>query len=64
MSFFWRQVVAKSPVKATAAPAYENGWNAINQMIREDYSWSGAEPNSSYVRRGGPLLRFLRRQRR
>ncbi|MEO7142349.1 MAG: tetratricopeptide repeat protein, partial [Bryobacteraceae bacterium] len=29
------------------------GWNAINQLIREDYSWSGREPNVFYVRRGG-----------
>src|SRR5258708_4418070 len=31
-SFFWRQVVAKTP-SAQSAPAadYENGWNAINQ---------------------------------
>jgi tetratricopeptide (TPR) repeat protein len=52
-SFFWRQVVAKSPVKQTAAPAYENGWNALNQLIREDYSWSGHQPNVFYVRRDG-----------
>ena len=37
-SFFWRQVVAKSPVTHSPAPDYENGWNAINQLIREDYS--------------------------
>ncbi len=39
-SFFWRQVVAKTKI-----PDYENGWNAINQLIREDYSWCGREPN-------------------
>jgi len=49
-SFFWRQVVAKSPVTAAPAPQYENGWNAINQLIREDYSWSGHEPNVLYRR--------------
>ena len=53
MSFFWRQVVARSPATQTAAPAYENGWNAINQFIREDYSWNGREPNVLYARRGG-----------
>jgi Flp pilus assembly protein TadD len=52
MSFFWRQVVAKSPAKLQPASAYENGWNAINQLIREDYSWNGGEPNVFYVRRG------------
>ncbi|HVW84734.1 MAG TPA: FG-GAP-like repeat-containing protein [Bryobacteraceae bacterium] len=52
-SFFWRQVVAKSPLDKTPAPDYENGWNAINQLIREDDSWSGHEPNVFYVRRQG-----------
>ncbi len=52
-SFFWRQVVAKTPAKQTAAPDYENGWSAINQLIREDYSWCGHEPNVFYVRRDG-----------
>lgn len=51
-SFFWRQVVAKSPVKAEASSAYENGWNAINQFMREEYSWNGHEPNVLHVRRG------------
>ena len=53
MSFFWRQVVAQSPAAQSAAPAYENGWNAINQFIREDYSWNGHEPNVLYARREG-----------
>jgi tetratricopeptide (TPR) repeat protein len=52
-SFFWRQVVAKSPVTAVPAVDYENGWNAINQLIREDYSWCGHEPNVFY-KRGQP----------
>ncbi len=52
MSFFWRQVVAKSPVTAVPSLAYQNGWNAINQFIREEYSWSGREPNVLHVRRG------------
>jgi len=52
-SFFWRQVVAKTPPVQAPAPEYENGWSAINQLIREDYSWSGHEPNVFYVRRDG-----------
>ncbi len=52
-SFFWRQVVAKTPATQAAAPEYENGWSAINQLIREDYSWSGHQPNVFYVRRDG-----------
>lgn len=53
MSFFWRQVVAKSPANDDPRPAYENGWNAINQLIREDYSWNGDEPNVFYKREDG-----------
>ena len=52
-SFFWRQVVAKSPEKQRAAVDYENGWNALNQLIREDYSWNGHEPNVFYVKQNG-----------
>jgi len=51
-SFFWRQVVAKTPEKPRAAADYENGWNALNQMIREEYSWNGREPNVFYVKQG------------
>jgi hypothetical protein len=57
-SFFWRQVVAKSPVAAGPAPDYENGWNAINQLIREDYSWCGREPNVFYKRVHGRFFDF------
>jgi tetratricopeptide (TPR) repeat protein len=52
-SFFWRQVVAKTPEKQRAAADYENGWNALNQLIREDYSWNGREPNVFYVKENG-----------
>ena len=48
-SFFWRQVVAKSPEKAVASPDYEDGWNAINELIRADYTWSGYERNVFYA---------------
>ena len=57
-SFFWRQVVAHSPSTAVPAAAYENGWNAINQLIREDYSWNGNEPNVVYARRNGHYYDF------
>jgi tetratricopeptide (TPR) repeat protein len=46
-SFFWRQVVSKS------GEDYENGWNALNELIREDYSWCGREPNVFYRRPKG-----------
>ena len=58
MSFFWRQVVSKSPTVAERSEEYENGWNAINQFIREDYSWNGREPNVFYVRRNGRYYDF------
>jgi tetratricopeptide (TPR) repeat protein len=48
-SFFWRQVVGKSPATATPAPDYEQGWNAINELIRSDHSWSGYERNVLYL---------------
>jgi Flp pilus assembly protein TadD len=52
-SFFWRQVVAKTPGEQRAAADYENGWNALNQLIREDYSWNGHEPNVFYTKQQG-----------
>ena len=48
-SFFWRQVVAKSPAEAKASPDYELGWNAINELIRADHTWSGFERNVFYA---------------
>jgi tetratricopeptide (TPR) repeat protein len=44
-SFFWRQVVAKSPEDATTATAYERGWNAINELVRSDRTWHGFARN-------------------
>jgi Flp pilus assembly protein TadD len=51
-SFFWRQVVAKSPDGAKSDAEYEQGWNAINELIRSDYSWSGFERNVFYANNG------------
>jgi len=48
-SFFWRQVVAYSPDDARASHAYEQGWNAINELIRSDGTWSGYERNVFYA---------------
>jgi tetratricopeptide (TPR) repeat protein len=48
-SFFWRQVVAASPDQARASDAYEQGWNAINELIRSDGTWSGYERNVFYA---------------
>jgi len=51
-SFFWRQVVSKSPQGAIASASYERGWNAINELIRSDASWSGYERNVFYANNG------------
>ena len=51
-SFFWRQVVAKSPNIAKPTTDYEQGWKAINELIRADYSWSGLERNVFYANNG------------
>jgi len=48
-SFFWRQLVTKSPQSQTPSLRYEQGWNAINELIRSDNSWSGCERNVFYA---------------
>lgn len=48
-SFFWRQVVAKSSEDATGTLAYERGWNAINELVRSDYTWHGYARNVFFV---------------
>jgi len=48
-SFFWRQVVAHSPGEAKPKHDYEQGWNAINELIRSDGTWSGFERNVFYA---------------
>jgi Flp pilus assembly protein TadD/peroxiredoxin len=51
-SFFWRQVVGKSPEDSTPSQAYEHGWNALNELIRSDNSWSGYERNVMFANNG------------
>ena len=48
-SFFWRQVVANSPQEPKPNHEYEQGWNAINELIRSDGTWSGFERNVFYL---------------
>ncbi len=53
-SFFWRQVVAEAPVEVpssrpASSPRYEQGWNAINELIRADGTWAGYERNNFYA---------------
>lgn len=45
--FFWENVVSKK------GRAYEEGWNTINQKIREGDSWNGHEANVFYALRNG-----------
>jgi len=51
-SFFWRQVVANSPQEPKPNHEYEQGWNAINELIRSDSTWSGFERNVFYLNNG------------
>jgi len=51
-SFFWRQVVANSPQQSSPAHQYEQGWDAINELIRADGTWSGYERNVFYANNG------------
>jgi Flp pilus assembly protein TadD/peroxiredoxin len=51
-SFFWRQVVAYSPEEAKPSHDYEQGWSAINELIRADGTWSGYERNIFYANNG------------
>ncbi len=51
-SFFWRQVVAKSPEDSSASVAYEHGWNAINELIRSDDTWHGYARNVLFANKG------------
>ena len=48
-SFFWRQVVGNSPPNSNPSSNYEQGWNAINELIRSDSSWAGPERNVFYA---------------
>jgi tetratricopeptide (TPR) repeat protein/peroxiredoxin len=51
-SFFWRQVVANSPVEPKPSQVYEQGWNALNELIRSDGTWSGYERNVFFANNG------------
>jgi tetratricopeptide (TPR) repeat protein len=48
-SFFWRQVVANSPDQPGPNYNYDQGWSAINELIRSDGTWSGFERNVFYA---------------
>jgi Flp pilus assembly protein TadD/peroxiredoxin len=48
-SFFWRQVIARSPAEGGRSPEYELGWDAINELIRSDGTWAGYQRNSFFA---------------
>jgi len=48
-SFFWRQVVGHSPPNSNPSSRYEQGWSAINELVRSDSSWAGPERNVFYA---------------
>jgi tetratricopeptide (TPR) repeat protein len=50
--FFWRQVVSQSPIGDTPSRPYEEGWNAINELIRSDGTWNGYQRNVFFVNNG------------
>ena len=51
-SFFWHQVVGNSPLTEMEWPPYEDGWRAINRMIRAHGSWNGRERNVFFYNDG------------
>jgi tetratricopeptide (TPR) repeat protein len=51
-SFFWRQVVSNSPAEPRPNYNYDQGWSAINELIRADGTWSGFERNVFYANHG------------
>lgn len=51
-SFFWRQVVARSPGPGATSKRYELGWGAINELIRSDFTWAGYQHNVFYLNNG------------
>ena len=41
--------MSQSPLEAQPLRDYQRGWNALNELIRSDGSWSGYERNNFYV---------------
>jgi tetratricopeptide (TPR) repeat protein len=48
-SFFWRQVAQRSAEPPGTSADYEMSWNAINELVRSGYSWSGYQRNVFYA---------------
>jgi tetratricopeptide (TPR) repeat protein len=45
LSFFWRQVISRSPLGSTPTPEYEDGWRTMNALLRASGSESAHERN-------------------
>ena len=52
-SFFWRQVVARSPDGDQIDSDYSRGWFAFTNMMREGASWSARERNRCFLGNAG-----------
>ncbi len=48
-SFFWRQLVSRSLAASSGTVQYATAWDAINELIRSDHSWSGYQRNAFYL---------------
>ena len=48
-SFFWREVVSRSPLKETPSSYYEKAWTRIVDLIHRHESWAGRERNVFYL---------------
>ena len=44
-SFFWRQVVAQSPIERKAGTPYDDGWRATNRILLNDGAQAQHERN-------------------
>ncbi|MCP5117252.1 MAG: hypothetical protein GY953_41030, partial [bacterium] len=42
----------QSPQRFTGSKRYEDGWRAVNELIRSDGSWSGRERHKAFRNRG------------
>ncbi|MCP3977950.1 MAG: tetratricopeptide repeat protein [bacterium] len=51
-SFFWRQVVSRTPRTDEQYDEYQAGWDAINRSVRQGKSWAGYERNCAFLNCG------------
>src|SRR4029079_1844019 len=51
-SFFWRQTVAESPLDDKPKKSFEDGWKAINKLLRAHGTQAGWERNVFFRNNG------------